>query len=364
MKAELAAKGESLDYASFLKPSVPDEENVMAHPYMKQHFVKGTEVFPISHPPSDGRVMGNSPFSLADLQKLPHRSDPMSTIAGLVGDQGSREIIPILAFTNQPLAEVFSELARAAGLRFRPSTNQWLRMELKTRAWRMTRTFTNSTALHALDELAKDHLFSPDPAEWRTARVLALTKATGPSSLQDILDWYARDRGEFAQLEEALPRPQSRLSGDPRRLMEMPIPSFVSFRVAVQAYANLCMVHLLVGGADAALTDLRTMRRLTEVAQANEPAFLMVAMLKVTLAGICAKTVEETLAAECGRHRTWSTCNTFARERMCCRTSPVRCGEVSGQRCSSGCRPSLGKIEEFSLGFPAGTTGLVDGRRS
>ncbi len=204
VKAELAAKGESLDSASFLKPPVPDAENVMAHPYMKQYFIYGTKAMPISNPPYE---IENVPYSLAALQKLPRRPEPITTVAG--------------------------------------------------------------------------QKFEPNAAP----------------SLQGILDWYAGYGRDFAQLEEALQRPQSQLSGDPRKLPEIPRPNFVSFRLAAQVYANLCKVHLVAGDADAALKDLRIMRRLMDAVLAKDPPFLLEAMVRVAISELYAQTLEETLAA-------------------------------------------------------------------
>ncbi len=68
VKAELAAKGESVDYDFFLKPAVPDAENVMAHPFMKKHFLKGTPDVPI--------VQSSGPFQIAALRKLPRQPNP------------------------------------------------------------------------------------------------------------------------------------------------------------------------------------------------------------------------------------------------------------------------------------------------
>ena len=52
VKADLEAKGESLDLNTFLKPPVLDDQNVMAHPYMKRHFIKGTTSWPVFPPAS------------------------------------------------------------------------------------------------------------------------------------------------------------------------------------------------------------------------------------------------------------------------------------------------------------------------
>jgi serine/threonine protein kinase len=299
VQAELAGQGESLNYASFLKPPVPADQNVMEHPYMKRHFIKGKDPFPVEHPPLSTDEFMPHPYALADLRRLPRHSAVGPTVAGLVGTGWSGGHIAHLAFTNQPLAEMMAELSRQAGLTMTAVTRgaPWSRPGHR-QIWtptRVTRTCTNVAAIEALDRLAREFHVAPDAARWQAENVLAFT-TTGPS-LQEILDWYARYEGEFARLEEALERPQARLAGDPLRPHENALPSFVSFRVAAQVYANRCRVHLLAGETDDALKHLRTLRRLTETVQTSEPPTLVEAMVKVALAGLLAGTVEETLSA-------------------------------------------------------------------
>ncbi len=296
--AEAAARGESLAYSPAHKEPLPDDQNVMAHPYMKRYFVKGGETFPVPHPRA--RV-GNSPFAFAWLKGLPARSEPAAHVTGLVGEPAGAEPLALLQFTNQPLGEVVTNLALQAGLRFRGPTNQWLLMEHRDRAWRpqrVTRTFTNTTALAALDRLLEEHLLAPDPAIWREQRMLALKEEAGPFSLHEIVAGYGRHREDLAQLETALQRPGSRLTGDPRHLLEMPIPNFVSFRQAAQVYINLCRVHLLLGDPEAAWHDVSTLRRLMRAELANEPDTLVGAMIHVAIADLLAQTLEESLAAQ------------------------------------------------------------------
>jgi len=200
VKAELAAKGESVDYDSFLKPPVPDVENVMAHPYIKKHFVEGTPIAPFLYP--------NTPSELTALQKLPRQTEQRSSVE---------------------------------------------------------------------------------------------TQKLDPSSLQGILDGYSRYRSEFASLEEALQRPQSRLNRDPREFVWprlMPNANFKSFPRAAETYERLCKIHLLLGHADIAMKDLRMLRQLTEATPCTEPPTVVSSMWKVGLAKIYANTLEETLAAE------------------------------------------------------------------
>src|SRR6185436_6134810 len=167
-KAELAAKGESLDYASFLKPPVPDEENVMAHPYMKEYFIRGGKLF---ETPTYSTYTWGIPSKIAELRKLP-RWEQNPSVIDLAGEQGSRKILS-LSFSNTPMVEVFSRLAREAGLNLSLDPNihekpwGWFRAQRRseqnykkgTLEWQpksITEAFTN-TAIEALSNLATDN---------------------------------------------------------------------------------------------------------------------------------------------------------------------------------------------------------------
>jgi hypothetical protein len=298
VKAELEAKGESLDFDTFLKPPVPDDQNVMAHPYMKKHFLKGMKTMPINYPPVFFNL-GGQPYALSGLKKLRRQAEAGESLLTLVGDRGSREVIPLLQFTNQPLASVFADLARQAGLKFTDATNQVPWIELRRRAkdlthHRVTFSLTNSTALQAMDKIAQARFLTVDVRQWRESGVLAMAEDKQPS-LQGLLDWYGQYRAEFAQLEEALQRPHAHLAHDRLHPDASPLPHFVSLRLVAQSYANLCKLHLLMGDADAALKDLRMLRRSMDISQSLEPPTLVEAMIRVAIAGLLASTVEETL---------------------------------------------------------------------
>ncbi|MEQ2007932.1 MAG: protein kinase [Limisphaerales bacterium] len=300
VKAELEARGESLDYDTFLKPPIPDVQNVMAHPYMKKHFLKGTPVVPIQSPPVDRLLTYSPPHRLVDLKKLPRQPATDDALQTLVGDRAVRDVLPFLQFTNQPLAEVFTDLARRAGLKLTDATNEppWAELKRQSKAVlpnRVTFVFTNTTALQAMDTITKARFLTPDAKRWRETGVLALTGEV-KLNWQGILNWYERQQGEFAQLGEALQRSQAQVQPDRLRPMENLIPNFTSFRIAAQTYACLCYTHLLLGDADAALKDLQMLRRATDAVQSCEPPSLVEAMIRVAFAGLLASVVEETLA--------------------------------------------------------------------
>jgi len=160
-----------------------------------------------------------------------------------------------------------------------------------------------------LEHLSQDFLLSPDPAEWREHRVLALAQTP---SLQDILDWYERYHGDFNHVEEALRRRRSQLSTNPRDPTAGPNLGYKAFLQTAYAYVNLCEVHLLLNDPDAALNDLTLLRRLADVVQASEPPNLVEAMTKVAIVGLFAQTVEDTLA-----EGLWTETNLQAIQKLC-----------------------------------------------
>ncbi len=196
VKAELEAKGEILDYESFRQPRVPDEQNVIQHPFMKKYFIQGAERFEIMPPPYDDRALNPYPYQLNDLKKLPRRPDSETTILKLAGGRASQEVIPLLVFTNQPLAEVFSELARRAGVNFSVAAKNdlpWVyvqqgRGKQTPRITLVARDFHNVTALQAMDWLARSYSLGPDLVKWRETGVLTLVWQDAKPSWQGILD--------------------------------------------------------------------------------------------------------------------------------------------------------------------------------
>lgn len=156
----------------------------------------------------------------------------------------------------------------------------------------ITRSFTNSTALAALEQVCRDLLLSPDIQQWREGHVLQLAV-----TLQGLLDFFQNSDGEVAQLEEAFQRPLSRLPHNRLHPLESPLPNFVFSRHVAQVFCSRCKVHLLADEPDAALQDLRMLRRTMDAVQSLDPPPLVEVMINVAIAGMFANTIEETMTA-------------------------------------------------------------------
>jgi hypothetical protein len=292
VKTELTAKGEVLDYAAYLKPPVPPGQNVMEHPFMKAHFIKGRPAPPIGSPPFGEIGYAN----LAELKKLPARHSASLYLDDLPEVSAKHEKGDI-NFTNTPLAKVIESLARLTEVEtvFLPHAEPFLhRGAVRLGQTPVTLSLTNVTALDALKRITSDYLLTVDADEWLKNKRLAFSQQA--PSLEGILNYYNRSEAGFAQLEEALQRPNSRLPGNVRMPFDTPIPSYVACRTVVQSLVLRAKVHLLLGNPDAALRELRLVRRMMEVVLANEPPVLVGAMIRVAFAGLLSTTLEETLA--------------------------------------------------------------------
>jgi serine/threonine protein kinase len=303
VKADLTARGEPLDFARLVPPPVPDDQNVMAHPYMKQHFIKGAPGGPV--PFRFPFFLGaNLPYPLSDLRKLPRATPSGLSVLNLPGDTSRGTPRPLNRFTNETFEMIVTTLARDAGLAISADGEPllWdasvLGGDPSRRFIPLTLSFTNLTALQALDLILRRYSLVPDTRKWEASRAQGKSELTlhRQPSLQGILDWFAQYDGDFKQLEEALQRPVARLEPNLRNLAKSPLPSFVAARVTAQVYATLAKVHCLMGDTGAALQDLRKLRRLLEITDANEPPVLVGAMIKVAIAGLLAACVEETMA--------------------------------------------------------------------
>ncbi|MBI5772643.1 MAG: protein kinase [Verrucomicrobia bacterium] len=82
VKGEFASAGVPLDPAAYRKPRVPDEENVMMHPFMQTHYIRG-KMGIYKDIPSFG-MKGFSPFELKQLRTLPREGTNDASLQGIL----------------------------------------------------------------------------------------------------------------------------------------------------------------------------------------------------------------------------------------------------------------------------------------
>ena len=262
------------------------------------------------------------------------RAAPEGTLLHLAKAGARSEVIPNITFEAKPLSEAITELADRAGLKIRfgsldlvmdprtdspskPSGGPWKRSEVlapqpKAPAL-VSITFTNITAVEALDRLTRSRLMVPDPVAWREQQVLAMDWDTEPS-LEGIRDWFALYRADFDQLEDALKRPFSDLRWNEEFPWASPVPHFVSFRRVAQTYASRCKIHLLLGDASSAFKDIQQLHRSKMALDAQNPPMLITAMIHVAVAGLLADTLEETMAAGLWPAKYWPDLQPLAQD--------------------------------------------------
>ena len=304
VQSELAARGESLDFKTFLAARVKDEENVMAHPFMRKKMIRGTGESPrIEHIKIPG--MEGPPFLLAGLKTLP-RIDLGKPLQSVVGVTSHGPPVPEFRFTNSALAEVVKTLADRAGFKVAAPelTSAWfdLRRVESSRTMqasplfprKITLTLTNLTPVEALAKVTAQFGLVADPIKWREERVLRFDLQH--PSLSQVEESYEQFADEFRQLEEALERPKSQLRPRMEDLIRTSIPNYVAFRSFVQAYASRCKTQLLLGQTDKALHSLKMVRLLGGAVCANTPPTLVESMIRGAISGLFIETLEETLA--------------------------------------------------------------------
>src|SRR5208283_4027012 len=97
-------------------------------------------------------------------------------------------------------------------------------------------------------------------------------------------------------LREALKRPYARMDGDYQQPIAMPIPNFLTTRIAAQTLGNRAECYLLLGQPDKALRQLtliHDMRRLLEGPPAGRPETLVAAMINVAVTGLYVDTIAD-----------------------------------------------------------------------
>ncbi len=300
LRWNLAARGESLEWATFVKPAVPANQNAMEHPFIKNQFMRGTTP-PLRHPILTGDAAGPfahwtywlvSPFAEFATLKLPRTLPRNARIRDFRTNAPSRTAIPHLEVDKTAVEAAFLSLGEQAGVRLEfseearrryPQTVPW------GKPYTISRTYTNSTPLQALDSLGAEFAFELRP-RWDAARRMIVIEAGNYLSWQGILDWYSGFEAEFQQLEQALARPHCRWVNDSQNF------SWPAVAAMVQALRARCPAHLVFGDSRSALHDLTLIHDLFRVAETlDNPPRGFLGNSKAQLASGYAHTISSTL---------------------------------------------------------------------
>jgi len=302
-RRELEAKGASLEWAAYIPPPVPDEQNIFKAPKMAEWFVKNSSGM--------GQAQGPSSTSpLLPLGGLPFGNTNSVLIAEL------KVILPSSADVSAKSNTVWqleSSEARAGAEKLLRDALGQTAPGIQGSFIFLSRSLDQIKAAHVAVQGSKPptaeslrELFPSDKAIPGTSRLRI--ESSGSNSFRallsplvaagDYLAWTDQSVSNLDLIRSALKRPYARMDGDYQHPFAVPIPNFITVRSVAQALAQRTECYLLVGRSDDALRELTLLHdlgRLLKAEPTGKPMTLVSAMIHVAISGLYATTIAEGL---------------------------------------------------------------------
>jgi hypothetical protein len=292
-KRELEAKGAHLDWAYYIPPPVPDDQNTFGVPEMQKWF--------------EGR--GSNELStklgaLANLSFLEYGTNHMRVVAanltiglpGAIPPSGSTVLAG--SDTNKAKAEVVRLIKQALGQAGKdpndPEQSEFFYMANKPEEVRAAQLFLQCEKAPTEKELSQ---YLPFALKLEAAgeNSFRLTIPT-PVSAAHYVAWFEKMEPDLAVVRQAVQRPYARLAGDYSFPPECPIPNFVAVRAVAQRLAALAECEMVLGQPEKALDALTFMHqlcRLLEARPTGRPMTLVAAMINVAVTGLYVETIKD-----------------------------------------------------------------------
>jgi hypothetical protein len=306
-KRELEAAGEVLDWAAYIPPPVPDDQNFFKAPQMQEWFVK---------PPSKNPGVAESP-------KLPP--------ALALGSRMERDLM---------VAEV--RIAAANERSDSPPADAALRLSDPAVRAQAAKLLANAIGpcvigardrqcvlmARALDQFKPLHLVlqadtAPSPKELATA-FLGSAGTNGAPAYSDIhlqaqsvgsnvfrlflkapvygaADYLAYTEpltADFDRVRKALERPYARIDCDYQQPFLIGLPNFITIRTVVQLLAQRAQCYLLLGQPEPAWHELALVNDVRQILMAKpsgKPITLVASMINVAVSGLYTGIIQEGL---------------------------------------------------------------------
>jgi len=304
-RQELEAKGASLDWAAYIPPPVPDEQNIFKAPKMAEWFVRNSSGIgqfqgPASTgplPPISGLPYGNTnTILIAELKVSLPVSAEASAKSNTVWQLDSSEA---RADADKLLRDVLGQTA--PGMQ-----GPFIFLSRSLDQTKATHISLRADAPPTAETIRE--LFPSDKTLPRTSRLR--TESSGSNSFRvllsppvwiaagDYVAWTDQSAPNLDLIRSALKRPYARMDGDYQRPFAMPIPNFITVRHVAQALAQRTECYLLIGQPEDALRELTLLHdlgRLLKAEPTGKPMSLVSAMIHVAISGLHAATIAEGL---------------------------------------------------------------------
>ena len=297
-KKIMESKGISMDWANYIPPPVPDDQNVFGIPEMQKWFT-GRGATELSKRLAAGRDTNmTSERMVVALVTIGATDAPQpkgSTAVQWDGLKAARQVSRLISNAVGPVLMSPDEFLHSAR---RPS-------EIAPAIIFLQR----DPALTA-KELGQ---FLPKlmPPEWNgypwywnlqvesTSDSSYKVTVRAPIAAADFLARNAQFTPDFELIRTALQRPDVRERGDYQNFWEMPVPNFVTVRTTAQRLAALAQCQLLQDHPEEALKNVLLLHDLCRILvnrPSGKPVTLVGAMIDVAVTGLYAQVISDGLA--------------------------------------------------------------------
>lgn len=293
----LESRGEKFAVKNFIPAPVPDKQNRMAHPFMKEHFAMGRMGaggwFCTDHSFLERHfIIGSQePFRIAALQALRREADarqPFSTLAEGLARTWTRDVVQLIRNDGVPLSAVIETLFRQAGLKLLiKKPNQPPFTTPISIYWK------DVTILNLISALMQN--YSLEVQLDSTTKVFHVV--AGTPSLPAVLGQFDMMEDSLRQFDDAMRRPQAfslnALNYDRPAESDADLYNLHDF---ANRLATRAKIHALLGHRQEVMKELQRLSQTMECAGAFKPPTLVSARTRTEIAGLYTDTVQELLA--------------------------------------------------------------------
>ena len=289
-KRELTAKGARLDWAYYIPPSVPEDQNIFGVPEMSRWFVGRVATDLTARLTYPGYTNSERMVVAHITLGLPAATpSPGAAVLPWKGERSAQtDAAGLIVAALGPMTD--DAATPCHFIRRNPGDVQAVRL------------FFRCDKLPTEAELAawltgvKGELGAEGPKLEPTGENSYRLTVVTPIKASEFVSWGARIEPELAIMREAVKRPYARIPGNYENPYESPIPNFVSLRNTVQRLSSLAKCHLLLNQPEQALEQLTLIHGLCGMLEARptrRPLTLVAAMIHVAVKGLYVDTIKE-----------------------------------------------------------------------
>lgn len=309
-RRELEAKGEVLDWASYVPAPVPDGQNFFEAPKMREWFIKPPSA---AYPHLANATNGPRPFSpgqqnqhkdvdlvLAEVRVVTEPAAPNpegSEVVMRLDDPASREraamqveeaVGPYLIGANGSIIL----LARASD---QQKTARWVVQTDTSPSSSMLSLLFHPNSRRNLHGILESSAWGIEQVGKDLFHVVLKKPVYGAA---EYLAWTDQLKPNFDLVRQALQRPYARIDCDYALPFAIDIPNFINLRTASQTLSMRAQSYLLMGQPEDALRELTLIHDLSQVLlvkPSGKPITLVGAMIHVAIQGLYAEMIREGL---------------------------------------------------------------------